>query len=59
MGALLKGGSTEAILARATTACVPLMCRGDAPNDLSDSDPTLYRTRHTCILRVRSRGWLR
>tara|TARA_B100001105_G_scaffold77022_1_gene60912 strand:- start:5927 stop:6202 length:276 start_codon:yes stop_codon:yes gene_type:complete len=62
MGALLKrcaGSSPEAHEARVEMACVLLMAKKDAPEDLSMADPALYKRLRERITAIRMGGWLR
>lgn len=61
MGALLKrcaGDSAEAEAARREMACVLLMAKQDAPEDLQMSDPPLYKRLRERITEIRMGGWL-
>lgn len=62
MGALLKrcaGNTSAAEEARVEMACVLLMAKNDAPEDLSMSDPALYKRLRERITDIRMGGWLR
>lgn len=62
MGALLKrcaGDSAEAAAAKVEMACVLLMAKNDAPEDLAASDPGLYAIVRRRITDIRLGGWLR
>lgn len=62
MGELLKrcGGDTQLALdSRVELACVLLMCKLDAPEDLSLTDPALYQRLRERITSIRMGGWLR
>jgi hypothetical protein len=62
MGALLKrcaGSSPESHEAQVEMACVLLMAKNDAPEDLSMSDPALYKRLRERITSIRMGGWLR
>lgn len=61
MGALLKrcaGASPEAVASRDEMACVLLMAKLDAPEDLRMTDPTLYKRLRDRITDLRMGGWL-
>jgi hypothetical protein len=62
MGSLLKrctGSTPEAHAARVELACVLLTAKNDAPEDLSMSDPALYKQLRDRITAIRMGGWLR
>lgn len=62
MGALLKrcaGDTPEAQASRVEMACVLLMAKNDAPEDLGMTDPALYRRLRDRITDIRMSGWLR
>lgn len=61
MGVLLKrckGETAEAAAARVEMACVLLMAKEDAPEDLRMSDPALYKRLRDRITEIRMAGWL-
>lgn len=61
MGALLKrcaGDTAAAEEARVEMTCVLLMAKSDAPEDLSMSDPALYKRLRERITAIRMGGWL-
>lgn len=60
MGELLKackGASDSAQEARKVLACVALMVKQDAPEDLAMSDPALYQRLRERITKLRMAGW--
>jgi hypothetical protein len=62
MGALLKrcaGDTPEAQAAKVEMACVLLMAKNDAPEDLQMTDAALYRRLRDRITDIRMGGWLR
>lgn len=62
MGDLLKrcdGDAPEAQAARVEMACVLLMAKADAPEDLSMTDPALYKRLRGRITDIRMGGWLK
>ena len=61
MGELLarcKGNTEAAQAARVEMACVLLMARLDAPEDLRLGDPALYKRLRERITDIRMGGWL-
>lgn len=61
MGALLKrcaGDSPDASTSRVEMACVLLMAKLDAPEDLRMTDPALYKRLRDRITDLRMAGWL-
>lgn len=61
LGALLKrcaGDTPEAHDARVEMACVLLMAKNDAPEDLQMTDPALYKRLRGRITDIRMGGWL-
>jgi hypothetical protein len=61
MGSLLlrcKGHTPEAQAARLELACVLLMARQDAPDDLRLTDPALYKRLRERVTELRMGGWL-
>lgn len=61
MGELLKrcaGDTPEAKVSRVEMACVLLMAKNDAPEDLGMTDPALYRRLRDRITDIRMGGWL-
>lgn len=62
LGALLKrctGATPEAQQARVEMACVLLMAKNDAPEDLQMTDAPLYRRLRERVTEIRMGGWLR
>lgn len=62
MGELLKrcaGDLPESHVAQVEMACVLLMAKNDAPEDLSMGDPALYKRLRDRITAIRMGGWLR
>lgn len=62
MGELLKrckGETPEAQASRVEMACVLLMAGQDAPEDLQQGDPVLYKRLRDRITDIRMGGWLR
>ncbi|MBQ0937864.1 hypothetical protein [Ideonella paludis] len=62
MGSLLKrcaGTSPESHEAKVELACVLLMAKKDAPEDLCLGDPPLYARLRERITAIRMGGWLR
>ena len=62
MGSLLKrstGDTPEAREARIELACVMLMAKQDAPEDLRMTDAALYKRLRERITDIRMGGWLR
>lgn len=62
LGALLKrcaGETAEAEASRVEMACVLLMAKDDAPEDLRMTDPSLYKRLRERITEVRMGGWLK
>lgn len=53
-----KGNDDQASRARVEYACVLLMVRQDAPEDLKMTDPALYRRLRERITEIRMAGWL-
>ncbi|MFK4706239.1 hypothetical protein ABIC83_003078 [Roseateles asaccharophilus] len=61
LGELLKrcaGNTPEAQQARIELACALLLAKEDAPEDLSLTDPGLYRVLRDKITEIRMSGWL-
>lgn len=61
MGSLLKrcaGDTPKAQQAKVEMACVLLMAKLDAPEDLVATDPTLYARLRDRITQIRLGGWL-
>ena len=52
------GSGADADASRATLACVLLMVREDAPQDLILCDPRLYRRLRERITDIRLSGWI-
>ena len=62
MGELLKRCEPDAPqseAAKVELACVLLMAKQDAPEDLQMTDPALYRRLRERITDIRMGGWLR
>lgn len=63
MGSLLKRCAdhdpAKAHDAKVELACVLLMAKNDAPEDLSMTDPTAYKRLRERITAIRMGGWLR
>lgn len=62
MAELLKkcaGNTAESHAAQVEMACVLLMAKNDAPEDLSMGDPALYKRLRERITAIRMGGWLR
>jgi len=56
--AACAGSTAEAESSRATLACVLVMVREDAPQDLILIDPRLYRRLRERITDIRLSGWI-
>jgi hypothetical protein len=54
---LCRGDTPEAFEARKTMACVLLMLKDDAPQDLVMTDPGLYAVLRQRITEIRLAGW--
>lgn len=53
-----KGHDAKTAEARTTLACVLLMAKEDAPEDLVFTDPLLYKQLRGRITEIRMGGWL-